>query len=731
MACALALLAVGLQAGSGDAAPNLTLEWIYSDAGRALTRLPSYAWLNDGTALYLDARAAGSVRRLERLDPATGARRPAVDEARARASLTAVAPGMTLGLLEWPEAIDRSGRRVFYLIDDDVFALDLTAATFTRLTSTPSEEKDVNVSPDGTHVAFVRDHDLYTIDLATRAETRLTHDGSETTLNGTLSWLYWEEIFGRKDTGWWWAPDGRSIAYLQFDESAVAVSEFVDFRPEQPRILHQRYPRAGSTNPRVRVGLVSVNGGDTRWVAIDDAPFEYVLRVVWLPDSRQVSVQTLTRDQQELALYFADAGTGRARRILTERDPAWVNVTDDLRFLPSRGQFLWASERNGYMHLYRYALDGSLVNEVTRGDWALATADETVFWVRQSVAGVDEREGWVYFVSLEQSPVERQLYRVRLDGSGLSRVSAGRGSHGISMSPDTSRYFDAFTDVRTPPGLTLRRADASLVAELAPPPVPAFAGRTLSFPEITTIPARDGFRMPALVFKPVTVPAGRRLPVIMFVYGGPSAPTVKDAWQEYTLFYQLLLDAGYSVVQVDNRAATGISKTLENTILRKSGGPETEDLLDAARWLKAQSWVDGERLGVFGWSGGGTMTLNLLTRTQEFKAGISIAPVTDWRYYDTKWAEALMRRPADNPEGYNDFSLVRRAPQLHGRLLLVFGTDDDNVHPQNEQAFIDALIRAGITFDTAIYPMRTHGIGDDAARIHLFKTMLEFWNRWL
>ena len=261
----MALLAVGLQSRGADAAaPNLTLEWIYSDAGRALTRLPSYAWLNDGTALYLDTRAAGSVRRLERVDPATGTRRPAVDEARALASLTAVAPGMTLGTLEWPEAIDRNGRRVFYLIDDDVFALDLTTATFTRLTSTPSEEKDVNVSPDGTHVAFVRDHDLYAIDLTTRAETRLTRDGSETTLNGTLSWLYWEEIFGRKDTGWWWAPDGRSIAYLQSDESGVAVSEFVDFRPDQPRILRQRYPRAGSTNPRVRVGIVSVNGGDTR-----------------------------------------------------------------------------------------------------------------------------------------------------------------------------------------------------------------------------------------------------------------------------------------------------------------------------------------------------------------------------------------------------------------------------------------------------------------------------------
>ena len=213
--------------------------------------------------------------------PARGGRR--WTKRGAHASLTAVAPGMTLGTLEWPEAIDRNGRRVFYLIDDDIFALDLTTATFTRLTSTPSEEKDVNVSPDGTHVAFVRDHDLYTIDLTTHAETRLTRDGSDTTLNGTLSWLYWEEIFGRKDTAWWWAPDGRSIAYLQTDESGVAVSEFVDFRPDQPRILRQRYPRAGSANPTVRVGIVGVNGGDTRWVSIEDAPFEYVLRVAGCP----------------------------------------------------------------------------------------------------------------------------------------------------------------------------------------------------------------------------------------------------------------------------------------------------------------------------------------------------------------------------------------------------------------------------------------------------------------
>jgi dipeptidyl-peptidase-4 len=217
--------------------------------------------------------------------------------------------------------------------------------------------------------------------------------------------------------------------------------------------------------------------------------------------------------------------------------------------------------------------------------------------------------------------------------------------------------------------------------------------------------------------------------VVLYVYGGPSAPTVIDQWQEHTFYAQLLAREGYAVVQVDNRSASGISKRLENTILHRTGPAETADLFDAVQWLKAQSWADPDRIGVWGWSGGGTMTLNLMTRTPEFKAGIAIAPVTDWRYYDTKWAEALVGRPEDDPEGYRSFDLVARAPQLHGRLMLVYGTNDDNVHPQNEQAFADALIRSGILFDTMIYPMRKHGISDDPAQIHLFKTMLEFWRR--
>ena len=455
-----------------------------------------------------------------------------------------------------------------------------------------------------------------------------------------------------------------------------------------------------------------------------------MLRVGWLPDASRVSVQTLTRDQRQLGLYFADAKTGAAHRVLTETDPGWVNVSDDLRFIQAGREFLWSSERTGYRHLYRYASDGRLLNAVTSGDWALTSADPSVSLghPRAGRRGRDIGLGG-YFGALKGSSVERQLWRARLDGTGLSRVTSEPGTHNVTMSPDAAFYVDARSDVRTLPSLSVHRADGTRVTEVAAARTEAIAGFGLRYPEIATIPASDGFPLPAQILRPVSPPAGGRTPVIVYVYGGPSAPTVVDQWQELTFYAQLLAQAGFAVVQVDNRSAAGISKTLENTIAHRTGAPETADLLDAVQWLKHRPWVDPERIGVWGWSGGGTMTLNLMTRTPAFKAGIAVAPVTDWRFYDAKWAEELMGRPEDNPDGYRDFDLVARAPQLHGRLMLVYGTYDDNVHPQNEQAFADALIRSGTLFDTMIYPMRKHGISDDPARIHLFKTMLEFWKR--
>lgn len=706
---------------------ELTLEWIFGAEGRAIASVPSTTWLDDGSLVILDNRRPPAMQTFEKLNPGTGQPQPMVDASRALGDLKRAVQELNLDALPWPLAFDGSGKQALYIFQGDVFVLELDKASFRRLTTTPTEETSASFSPNGRRVAYVRANNLYFFDLDNNRETQLTRDGSDTLLNGTLSWVYWEEVFGRRDIGYWWAPDSQAIAYLQSDESAVDLTYFVDFAPFSPRVIHQRYARAGRANPTVRLGIIELAGDTTTWISINDKPFEYIVRAKWLPDGSRLSLETMPRTQTELSLYFADRKTRKTRHVLTETDPGWVNMADDLYFFNDGQHFLWPSERDGYMHLYRYRMDGTLENQVTKGRWALASAGGVAFWVRQALVGVDEKNNWIYFTALEQSSTERHLYRIRPDGSSFARISKEHGTHRISMSPDSRYFTDRFSDVRTLPALRVHASDGPLVKDLAASRPELLAPYEIQFPELSTIPADDGFAMPAEILRPKNFSAERKYPVVMFVYGGASAPQVLNAWQGDTLWNQMLLDAGYVVVKVDNRAATGISKELENTVVKRLGEAETPDFVAAARWLKKQRWVDASRVGVWGWSYGGFMTLNLMTRSQEFKAGISVAPVVDWRFYDSKWTEGAMRTPQENPQGYENSSLIPRAKQLHGRLLLVYGTYDDNVHPYNEMAFIDALIAAGKKFDMMAYPMRKHGISDEAATRHLYSLMLDFW----
>ncbi len=706
---------------------RVTPEWLYGE-GSHIAELPRTFWLSDSTAILYDSRQPESQRTFERLDPATGQRTPILDMPAAIASLNSLAAAFAgKSTLPWPVAFDSGGKQALYEFGGDVFLLNLPTAAFTRVTQSPAEEKDAEFSPDGRRISFVRENDLYVFDIAAKTESRLTFDGSATTLNATLSWVYWEEVMGRRDLAYWWSPDSQSIAYLQTDESGVPVSTFVDFAPVQERVIHQVYPKPGDKNPRVRVGIVGASSspGPTRWISIPDKPYEWLFGVKWLPDSSRISFQTLDRPQTILGLYFADSKSGSAIRILTETDPYWINVSDDLYFLKDGKQFLWASERDGFMHLYRYRVDGTLVNQVTTGDWAIASAGGIAPWVHNAVVGVADS---IYFTALKESSVERHLYRIKPDGSGLEKITVESGTHRVSMSPDTKYYFDQYSNIRTLPALNLHTSDGKLQAALAAPR-PQLLPADMQYPELLTIPAADGFPMPAQILKPKKFDSSRKYPVILYVYGGPSIPTVSNSWQSSELANQMLLDAGYVVVGMDNRAATAISKKLENTIGQNPGAGETADLLAGVRWLKSQPWADGSRFGVWGWSGGGTMTLNLMTQSKEFKAGIAGAPVTDWRYYDSKWAEALVKLPADNPAVYDRTSLVKHATDLSGHLLLIYGTYDDNVHPQNEQAFMNELIQAGVLFEVMTYPMRKHGFTDTAAQIHREKVKLNFWLR--
>ena len=718
----------------GDSADDnrITVEWIYSDTAKVIAAVHKYQWLEDNTAILFDTRLEKKERTFLKLDPQTQSELgPAVDREKALASLQEyLGKEDSTEYLEWPLSFDPYGNYAVYLYKKDIFLLDLAASEFRRLTQTETAEKAPRFSPDGSRLAFVRENDLYIYDLAANREKRLTSDGSDTILNGTVSWVYWEEIFGRRDIGYWWSEDSKALVFLQTDESAVTKMHYVDFKPAVPRLITQRYPKAGTDNPVVKVGLMEIDSPQIKWIKLE--PYEYICRVKWHQDNQWFSVQTMNRAQTELNLFYIDRNTGKnLGKVLTETDTGWVNINDDLYFLES-GNFLWQSERDGYAHLYQFNKNGSLVGQVTKGSWALRSSGGP-FWLRQSVVNIDEEHSQVYFTSLEKSSIERHLYRIGLDGSGLQRITREEGVHKVSFSPDGKYYFDTYSNINTLPTLALYSRDGERLTMIAEPRPELLEELQLQTPELFTIPTTDGFLMPAQILKPKDFNPGKKYPLIFNIYGGPSAPTVFNRWQGLSLFFDnMLLNRGYLVVKFDHRSATAISKKLENRLLKMASGPrEIVDIVDGIRWLKSQPYVDPNRVGIWGWSGGGSFTLNSMTNTREFKAGISVAPVTDWHYYDTKWAEFTMKRPQDNPEGYEKTSFVKTAKNLHGRLLLVHGTYDDNVHPQNSWHFIDELVKENIMFDMMFYPMRKHGIADDPAKIHLYNKMLEFWQEYL
>lgn len=709
---------------------EITVEWIYSNKSAEISTLPSFTWLNDGNVLLYDNRKPPKERTFEIFDPASGNRSPALDKDKAMSSFMELSEkSFPQRLLFMPVAVDPHGRRTAYLYKGDIFVLELFSSQFIQVTETEEPEKSLNFSPDGKKLAYVRSNDLFIYDLDSRLEKQLTHDDSETLLNGTLSWVYWEEIFGRRDIGYWWSPDSTAIAFLQTDESPVGIAYFLDHRSIYPKLIEQRHPKTGTANPVVRVGVIELADGKTTWLGLSQDDYEYIIRVRWLPDSTKLSVQTMNRNQDRLDLYIADRSNGKATHALKEKNDNWINIHDDLHFLEDGKHFIWASERDGYNHLYLYTMDGKLVNQVTKGEWAIASSGGGVYWVRQAIAAIDEANNWIYFTSLKESSLERHLYRIRLDGTGLERLTMESGTHGISFSHDAKYYMDRYSDISTPPSLSLYKNDGTRMSTLAKSRVEIPKKLGIQHPEIFTILAEDGFPLPAQIYKPRDFDPNKKYPLILNVYGGPSAPQVSHSWHA-GYFEQILLRKGYLVASVDNRSATGISKTLENTILRNTMGEgELGDLVAAVKWFKDQPYIDPDRVGIWGWSGGGTFTLLAMTRSQEFKAGIAVAPVTAWRYYDSIWAEALMKLPDENPEGYEKNDLNRYAKDLHGRLLIVHGTYDDNVHIQNIWVYVDELINANKMFDLMIYPMRKHGIADRAARVHLYTKMIEFWEK--
>ena len=709
---------------------GLTVDWIHTDEAKAMSVVHRYVWLDNNTAILYDPSKPLKERDFKVLDPKKpNVLTPLFNVKKAVESLNEILDD-TLDGLDWPISFDSKGEKALYNFKGDIFLLDIKTSVFKKITNTLEEEKSPRLSPDGKRIAYVRKNDLIAYSILNNREKTLTKSGSETLLNGTLSWVYWEEIFGRQDIGFWWSNDSKYIAFLETDESMVTKMHYVDFKPQEPKLITQRYPKTGTNNPMVRLGIIDIKRKKTKWVQLE--PYEYICRVKWHPDNTRLFVQTMSRDQRELDAFYVNRKSGKMlKKIFTEKDSAWVNINDDLYFLEN-GTFIWQSERDGFAHLYRFKDSGELVNQITKGKWALRSSGGP-FWLRQSVQAINEKIGKIYFTAMKESSVERHLYSVDLAGKNIEKISKEKGVHSIGCSPNGEYYFDKFSDSSTPPMLSLHSISGEVVKIIDKPKLDLIIDMELQTPELFTIPTSDGFPMPAQILKPADFDETKEYPLIYHVYGGPSAPTVFDSWQGSSLLYDnILLRNGYLVVRFDHRSATAISKTLENRVHLMISGPiEMEDIVDGIRWLKSKDFVDPKRVGIWGWSGGGSFTLNAMTNTPEFKAGISGAPVTDWHYYDTKWGEFAMKRPQDNPEGYEKTSFVKSAKNLKGRLLLIHGTYDDNVHPQNSWHFIDELIKHDIMFDMMFYPMRMHGFKDKPAQIHRQKKMIEFWKNYL
>ncbi len=606
--------------------------------------------------------------------------------------------------LEW----SHSGKQMLLSVRGDLFLFSLDSGAWEQLTATAEPERDPKLSPDGARVAFRRGHDLYTLDIASKQVSRLTDDGSATLLNGELDWVYPEEL--DLSTAYWWSPDSKRIAYMQFDIAREFTYPQVALGGVRAVAEPERYPQAGTANAEVRVGVVPAAGGATRWMELGDTRGYLIARVHWTPDSTRLAIERMNRVQNQLDLLLADAGAGTARTILSESDPYWINQNDLFRFLED-GQFLWGSERDGFRHLYLYSLDGKQRKRITEGNWEVT-----------ELAGVDEARQKIYYVSTEGSPLERQLYSIKLNGKDRARVSQGAGTHQISMGPSAAYYLDDFSSDTEPPRSTVNLIGGDQWAVFRDTDRSAIENLAISPAQVVTFKAHDGTELYGRITKPANFRAGEKYPAVVIVYGGPGEQMVRNVW-EGVGWSQLLAARGFAVWEMDNRGSSGRGHAFEAPLYRRFGKTELADQLEGVRYLVAQGYVDPARVGIYGWSYGGFMTLYaLLNAPDVFRAGIAGAPVTNFRNYDTIYTERYLGLPSENAEGYRASSPLEYAANLKAKLLIVHNIEDDNVLFQNTLQMAEALERSGKLFDMVIYPQKSHGVNGPYRRQLLEKT---------
>lgn len=608
----------------------------------------------------------------------------------------------------------RSSKAEFYIYD-------IASKKLTKL-SDGGKQLYASFSPDAKRVAFARENNMFVTDLSNMQETQITTDGKfNAIINGYADWVYEEEFSFAK--GFHWSPDGKKIAFYTFDEANVPEFNMQMWGELYPQDNKFKYPKAGEANSTVKISVYDVNSGKTVKMDTGNEADIYIPRIKWTNDANLLSIQKMNRLQNTLEILHANATTGKTSVVLKETDKAYIDITDDLTYLKDGKYFIHSSEVKGYNHLYLYSMNGKLVRQITDGNWEVS-----------EYVGYDEKNDRLYYMSTEVSPLERHLYSISSKGKKKTRLTDKSGTHRVNMSNDFTYYLDYYSAANAVPTVSLHTAkDGKLIKVLEENEKlkNTLEQYNLAKQEFFTMNTPEGTKLNGWMIKPIDFDPNKKYPVLMFVYGGPGSQTVTNSWggSNY-LWYQVLADKGLIVVSVDNRGTGARGADFKKVTYANLGKYEIEDQIEAAKWLGNQSYVDKNRIGIWGHSFGGYMTLLGLTKGEGvFRAGISVAPVTNWRFYDTIYTERYLKTPQENAAGYDDNSPLFFADKLKGELLLIHGTGDDNVHFQNAVAMQDALIDANKQFESFYYPNRNHGIYGGNTYMHRFTMMTDFLER--
>ena len=719
-----------LWAQSSSPVKPLTIEALFAPGGLSGRGPENTEWSPDGTKFsFVQRDDAGEHGELWYVDAATGEKKILVSAAK----LAALAPDTDKVKDEREkERLTRyhvaaylwapDSKHLIFDSQGQLWLYDLATTTAVQFTSAPDPNVDPKFSPDGTHVSYVRKHNLYVRQVSGKSEKQLTKDTKDDLFNGDIDWVYTEELSVRSN--YFWSPDSKQIVFLHMDETKVPTYPLVNLIPTHPTVDNEKYPKVGDPNPAVKLGVTDIGKGKVRWISLTNDEEAYIPRFGWVRDG-VIWVEVLNRTEDKMELYFVDAKSGKSRIVLTETTPgAWIDFEHgEVRFLNSSGGFLWPSWRDGNMHLYFYTFDkqspmgadAKLERQLTHGDFEVL-----------GIEGVDEAAGTVFFSSNQGDPRQRHISSVKLDGTGLQPLTHDEGLSFGTFSDDGKHYEQTFVGPATAPRMTLCAVGGACS--------PVWQARDeiaeygLRSPKFLEFKAEDGTTLYGRLLLPPDAPASGKIPLIVNIYGGPAAQMVLKGPPD--AFDEILARKGFAIFSVDNRGTPGRDRKFATAIRHEFGAVELRDQLTALDQLFAQyPQLDKDRMAIWGWSNGGSMTLYAMTHSDRFRAGVAVAPVTNQTNYDSIYTERYMGLLKDNPTGYAQSDVTKGAANLHGALMLAHGTGDDNVHFQNSVQMIEALIKAGKQFRLMIYPNKTHSISGSDARTDLFHMIEDHFER--